>query len=691
MNKRGWSDLLLPLGVIGCLMVIFVPLPAGMMDMLLAANIAIAVVMLLTTMYVRTPIEFSVFPSLLLATTFARLSLNIATTRLILTEGATKGELAAGSVIQSFGSFVAGDQIAVGLVIFAIIVIIQFVVITKGATRISEVSARFALDGMPGRQMSIDAELNAGIIDSDTAGQLREEITINADFFGSMDGASKFVRGDAIAGILITGVNIAVGLVVGVMAGMSLDEAASIFTKLTIGDGLVSQIPALLISLAAAMLMTRSSKKSNLPRESINQIFAHPTVLTITAVFLGAMVFTELPKIPLLILALSFGGIAWVATTKGTENEASQSKLNRANKPADVTIERLLGNDILEMELGVDLIRLADPNQGGSLLPSVTNIRKQLASQLGVILPKIRIRDNLTLNPTEYRILVHGNPVEIGSVFPEYLIATDAGKASAPIVGAVATETTENGQAFWIKPESRKEAEDNGYIVDDSTTALSQRLSDLGFKYAPELLTRDATNQLIEETRKSSPAIIDELVPNVMTLKRIQQVLKHLVAEGISIRPMGLILETLCDTVVADPKKAIWQLVEATRRRLAPQITARVLGSDHVVKSFAIEDELLEVIAKSCTVVDDVPRLDLNEEMEVSLEQALRSGVESLRARGCRPVLFVDQFVRPMISQFARDHEISLFVVGAKEIIGASVEIIGEVSADEVFAKSAAA
>ena len=690
MNKQSWADFLLPLGIIGCLMVIFVPLPAGVMDMLLAANIAVAVVMLLTTMYVRTPIEFSVFPSLLLATTFARLSLNIATTRLILTDGATNGELAAGSVVQSFGNFVAGDQIAVGLVIFAIIVIIQFVVITKGATRISEVSARFSLDGMPGRQMSIDADLNAGIIDSETARQLREEITTNADFFGSMDGASKFVRGDAIAGILITAVNIAVGLVVGIMAGMSLDEAAGIFTKLTIGDGLVSQIPALLISLAAAMLMTRGSKKSNLPRESVNQIFAHPIVLAITAIFLGAMLFTELPKLPLLLLAISFGGIAWVATMKSPENDLHQAKLNQANKPADVTIERLLGNDILEMELGVDLIRLADPNQGGSLLPSVTNIRKQLASQLGVILPKIRIRDNLTLNPTEYRILVHGNPVEIGSVFPQYLIATDAGSASAPIVGAVATETTDNGQAFWIKPENRAEAEQNGYVVVDSTTALSQRLSDLGFKYAPELLTRDATNQLIEETRKSSPAIIEELVPGVMSLKRVQQVLKHLVAEGISIRPMGLILETLCDTVSAEPNKAIWQLVEATRRRLAPQITARVLGADHVVKSFPIEDDLLEVIAKSCTVVDDVPRLDLSDEMKNSLEQALRSGVESLRSRGYRPVLFVDQFVRPMISQFAREQEISLFVVGAKEIIGASVEIVGEVSADEVFVKSAA-
>lgn len=694
MNKRARVlplELLLPLGVIGCLMVIFVPLPTGVMDMLLAANIAVAIIMLLTTMFVRTPIEFSVFPSLLLVTTFARLSLNIATTRLILTEGAIQGESAAGSVIQSFGSFVAGDQIAVGLVIFAIIVIIQFVVITKGATRISEVAARFALDGMPGRQMSIDADLNAGIIDSETARQLREDININADFFGAMDGASKFVRGDAIAGILITAVNIVVGLIVGVMSGMSITEAANIFTMLTIGDGLVSQIPALLISLAAAMLMTRGTNKSNLPRESVDQVFAQPIVLVITAAFLAAMVFTELPKLPLLMLAVSCGGIAWVAFQRPPENDQQLSKLNQANKPADVTIERLLGNDILEMELGIELIRLADPKQGGELLPAVTAIRKQLASQLGVILPKIRIRDNLTLNATEYRILVHGNPVEIGTVFPEYLIATDAGAASAPIVGAVATETTENGQAFWIKPENRVLAEDNGYVVSTATEALSTRLSDLGFKYAPELLTRDATNQLIEETRKTSPAIIEELVPEVMSLKDVQHVLKQLVAEGISIRPMGLILETLCDSVSKKESLGIWQLVEAARRRLAPQITARVLGADHLIRAFAIEDDLHDIIARHCKVSTDEPALEIGNEMSQSLETALRSGAENLRGRGLRPVLFVDQLIRPMMAKFVQDHDISLFVVGSKEVIGASVETVGEISADQVVARLMAA
>ena len=302
--QRRWPELLLPVGIVACLLVIFVPLPPEIMDVLLAGNISLAVIILLTTLYVRRPIEMSVFPSILLATTLARLALNIGTTRLILTNGATDGEQAAGSVIQSFGQFVAGDQIAIGLVIFAIIIIIQFVVITKGATRISEVAARFALDGMPGRQMAIDADLNAGTIDGETARKRREEIGSNADFYGAMDGASKFVRGDAIAGILITVVNIVGGLVVGLLAGMSVSEAATVFTKLTIGDGLVSQLPALLISMAAAMLVTRGTRETNLPRESITQVFSHPAVLAITGGFLFVMIFTELPKIPLLIMAL---------------------------------------------------------------------------------------------------------------------------------------------------------------------------------------------------------------------------------------------------------------------------------------------------------------------------------------------------------------------------------------------------
>ncbi|MDC3224837.1 FHIPEP family type III secretion protein, partial [Mariniblastus sp.] len=376
-------DLLLPIGIILCLMVIFVPLPPGIMDLLLAANITVAVMLLLSTVYVKTPLELSVFPSLLLGTTLARLALNVATTRLILTQGAVEGDSAAGGVIQSFSQFVTGDNLAVGIVIFSIIVVIQFVVITKGATRISEVSARFALDGLPGRQMAIDADLNAGLIDSQKAQALRAEVVDHADFYGAMDGASKFVRGDAIAGVIITLINIAGGLAIGLSSSMSIGEAATTFTQLTIGDGLASQVPALLISLAAGLLVTRSSRKTNLPRESVNQVFARPIVLIITAVFLGLMILTDLPKIPLMVISLGCLGAAYSISRnqKQTAEKAIRSTpVPAAPRATEATIDKLLSNDILEMELGVGLIKLADSRQGGQLLAGVTQVRKEIAA-----------------------------------------------------------------------------------------------------------------------------------------------------------------------------------------------------------------------------------------------------------------------------------------------------------------------
>ncbi len=335
MNQLGrWSELLFPAGIIACLFVIFVPLPPAIMDVLLAANITVAVILLLTTIFVKTPLELSVFPSLLLGTTLARLALNIGTTRLILTRGPIDGDLAAGGVIQAFGEFVGGNNIAVGLVIFAIIIVIQFVVITKGATRISEVAARFALDGMPGRQMAIDADLNSGVIDNATAQFQRQEVAANADFYGAMDGASKFVRGDAIAGILITAINIAGGLIIGLTNHMSISQAAEVFTRLTIGDGLSSQLPALLIAMAAGLLVTRSARRVDLPRETLNQVFGNPLVLVIAAVFLVAMVFTQMPKVPLLLIAAACLGVSYLLNQKSVEAGTDNSGPSSEPKPA---------------------------------------------------------------------------------------------------------------------------------------------------------------------------------------------------------------------------------------------------------------------------------------------------------------------------------------------------------------------
>ena len=686
--KENWPELILPISVIACLFVIFVPLPAGIIDILLAANISIAVIILLTTLYVKTPLEFSVFPSLLLVTTVFRLSLNIATTRLILTNGATDLESSAGQLIRSFGEFVAGDHIAVGLVIFSIIVIVQFVVITKGANRISEVTARFALDGMPGRQLAIDADLNAGAIDQATARQQRSELSSNADFFGAMDGASKFVRGDAIAGILITLINVVGGLVVGLTANMSLTEAASVFTKLTVGDGLASQLPALFISVAAAMLVSRPTTRSNLPRETFEQTFGNSTVLTITGIFLLVMLFTSLPKIPLLILAAIFllGARYMPVAVKPQELKAP----NRNEATPEVTIEKLLGNEILDLELGLDLIPLADPKSGGTLLPAVTNVRKKLASSLGVLLPKIRIRDNLQLPRQEYRILVQGNPVDIGTILPEFELAVDQGDASGPIRGAVATETTQDGQAFWIRPENRQDAIDLGYEVVNPTSILTTRLNDIVNQYAPDLLTRDATNQLIEEIRKTSPAIVEELVPEPLGIKKLQQILKRLVAEQVSIRPLGLILETIGDAIGAGDDET-GSLVERIRQRLAPQITARLLGTNHVIKAVTIEHELQEKIYRNCTIESGEVKTSLAPEMLQAFLRSLRAGAENMANEGRTPIVCVRQDIRPILSSIVKEQALPLIVLGSQEIVGTYVESVGEVSFDELQPESAAA
>ena len=686
--KSRWPELLLPIGIVACLLVIFVPLPPGIMDVLLAGNISLAVIILLTTLYVRRPIELSVFPSLLLATTLARLALNIGTTRLILTHGATEGDQAAGSVIQSFGEFIAGDQIAIGLVIFSIIVIIQFVVITKGATRISEVAARFALDGMPGRQMAIDADLNAGTIDSETARIRREEISTNADFYGSMDGASKFVRGDAIAGILITLVNIVGGLVVGLMAGMTLSEAAGVFTKLTIGDGLVSQLPALLISMAAAMLVTRGTRSTNLPKESLKQLFSQPAVLAITAGFLLVMVFTELPKIPLLILATGCLVVARLVAKQNKMEKTAATDAKQRNTASEITITKLLGNDVLEMELGIELIRLADPKQGGDLLPCVTAVRKQLAQDLGVILPKIRIRDNLQLPPQQYRILVQGNPVEIGTIYADYLFALDQGNASAPISGAIATEATEEGQGFWIDPDAIDAAKNSGYRVLRPTQAVVERLSQAAFKQAPRLLTRDAVSDLIDETRASSPTVVEELVPGVLKVHEIQKVLKQLVAERVSIRPMGLILEALADC--ANHSTRTHDLIESVRQRIGPQITASLLGPNDSVSAITISEELQLRIEACQQFHNDEIRLVLSNDTVQALADALNRGVESLLAQGLKPVILVNQSIRAAVYQIIAVNEIEIFVLGTDEVPSGVVEIIGEITSEQLTMLAAA-
>ena len=495
------GEFVLPVGLISCLIVILVPLPAAVIDLLLVGSITLSVIVLLTTIHIRKPLEFNIFPSLLLGMTLGRLVLNIATTRLILTQADHQGQRAAGGVIEAFGDFVAGGNLIVGMIIFAIIVLIQFVVITKGATRISEVAARFALDGMPGRQQAIDAELNAGNIDKNAARAQRNELHQQADFLGAMDGASKFVRGDAVAGLLITVVNILGGLVIGIFQlGMSPIEAGNLFTRLTIGDGLVSQLPALLIALAAGLLVTRSSRSANLPAELLGQLFSRPRALVLASLFLFLLLLTDLPKIPLILSAAGCITLSFLLIESQKKSARAENKPPDSSKPQ---IEELLSVNPLEIELGLGLLRLADRSRGGNFLDRIPQIRNKIATDIGMVLPTVRVRDNLELDPDEYRVKLS-----------EMVVAT--GKTN-------------------------------------SSDELAKHLYETIEKHSAEILNRDATQFLLDQVRQKHPVVVEEIVNHKVSLADIQQTLQLLLREQLPIRQMTLILEALGD--VADVEK----------------------------------------------------------------------------------------------------------------------------------------
>jgi flagellar biosynthesis protein FlhA len=664
------QELVLPIGLIASVLVIMVPLPPALMDILLSANITIAVILLLTTIYVRTPLEFNIFPSLLLATTLFRLVLNVATTRLILTRGGTHGMLAAGEVVRAFGEFVAGDTIVVGIIIFLIIVVIQFVVITKGATRISEVAARFALDGMPGRQMAIDADLNAGVIDEKEAQRRRQEITRQADFFGAMDGASKFVRGDAIAGIIITLINIVGGLFIGVIdAGLGLKEAAAIFTKLTIGDGLVSQVPAFLISLAAGLLVTRSSSEMNLPREFLGQLFSRPQALYITAGFLGLLVFTSLPTIPLLALSAGCAGLAATLTRRGVKTQIEQEEAKKkaeAAKPSADRVEDFLLVDPMEVELGVGLIRLADPTRGGDLLDRIQRIRQNVAADIGVILPKVRIRDSFRLDQHQYRIKIADMAVAEGTVQPGMFLAMDSGMTTGTVPGVATKDPAFGTPALWITPAAREQAEMHGYTVVEPGAVIATHLTETIRKHADEILTRDATKHLLDELKKTSPAVVDELVPSVMKLSDVQQILQMLLREHVPIRQLGPILETLGD--YAARTKDFILLTELVRARLARTLSTKYRDADGRMYVITLEPALEDRIRAGFEHGERGLFIRMSPQAVETTCRLIAAFAERLTQKNRPAVLLVSPQLRPAVRQITAGQLPQLVVLSYNEI-----------------------
>lgn len=667
-----YRDLVLPIGIIACLVVILVPLPPMLMDLLLAGNITVGVIVLLTTVYVTTPLEFSIFPSLLLATTLARLVLNVATTRLILT-GAESQELeAAGGVIQSFGEFVAGDRIEVGLIIFVIIVLIQFIVITKGATRISEVAARFALDGMPGRQMAIDADMNAGLIDEKEAQRRREEISSQADFYGAMDGASKFVRGDAIAGIVITLVNIVGGLYIGVMRyNMSLAEAASLFTKLTIGDGLVSQVPALLISLAAGLLVTRSAQKANLPLQFLQQLLGNPKALAVAGGFLSLLIVTNLPAVPMATLGAGCIGLAVMMNRQATRDDheaAAREEAERAAAaaPAEKRVEDYLTVDPMEMSIGLGLLSLADPARGGDLMQRITGVRNAIASDIGVVLPKVRVRDEMNLEQFEYEIRIAGNPIARAMVLPDKLLAIDNGHTTGVIEGEPTRDPTFGQPAVWIDPMRREQAAIYGYTTVQPGAVLATHLQEIAKQHADELLTRDATKHLIDELKEVAPAVVDELIPGAMKISEVQQVLHLLLREDVPIRQLSTILETLGDFATRTKDSTL--LCEYVRHRLARTISTRYRDAHGRLNVVALDPAMEDRIAAGIEHGERGLFVRMSPQAVDLTCEKIQEAVKKLVSMGHPPVVLVSPRIRPGLRQITSASMPRLKVLSYNEI-----------------------
>ena len=633
------TNLVVAAGVVGILTIMVFPLPRYLMDFLISLSFSVALLILLMSMYIKKPLDFTAFPALLLVTTLFRLSLNVASTRLILLHG-HEGPAAAGHVIKSFGQFVVGGNYVVGAIVFAILVIINFVVITKGAGRIAEVAARFTLDAMPGKQMAIDADLNAGLIDEAEAKRRREEIAKEAEFYGAMDGASKFVRGEAIAGLIIMAINVIGGLIIGsVQKGLSLSEAAQSYTILTIGDGLVSQIPALIVSTSAGIIISRAAAEASMGRDFARQFATRPEALALS----GAIVFVfgllpGLPTVPFSMLALLFLGLAYVAYRTRKEIEAEEVEEAEA-PPAEAetpeAVEELLVVDILELEVGYALIPLVDESQGGDLLERIRTMRRQFALEMGLIVPPIHVRDNLQLKPGEYVILIKGVEVARAELMPGHYLAMDPGDVKRKIEGIPTTEPAFGLPALWIPEDKKEEAELAGYTVVDLSTVIITHLAEVIKAHAEDLLGRQEVQRLLDALAKHYPKAVEECL-NTVNLGVVQKVLHNLVRERVSIRDLLTIVETIADygAQIKDPDL----LTEYVRQRLARAIVKPYLAPDGKLHVAAIGEDIEEAIRRSLQRTDQGTFLTLDPKVGSRIVAACTQAAERLASLGYEPV-----------------------------------------------------
>ena len=664
------SDSCMAVGVVAILMVMIIPLPPFLLDFLLALNITFSIVVILMAMYTVKPLDFAVFPSVLLVATLFRLSLNVASTRLILLHG-NEGAVAAGKVIKSFGSFVVGGNYVVGLVVFMILVIINFVVITKGSGRIAEVAARFTLDAMPGKQMSIDADLNAGLVDENEARHRRDLIAREAEFHGAMDGASKFVRGDAIAGIIITFINIIGGFVIGVLQQkMPIVVAAQNYTLLTVGDGLVTQIPALIVSTSAGLVVSRAAAESSMGVDFGKQLLSNPR-----AVYLGSLVIfffgliPGLPHIPFMVLGLIVGGTAYLFDRKRQRTAAiEQVKATEADKAesAPESVEHLLMLDPMELEVGYAIIPLVDRQQDGQLLERIKSIRRQFALEMGMVIPAIHIRDNLNLKPSAYRILIKGVEVDKYELMVNHLMAMDPGDAVQKIDGIPTREPAFDLPAVWVPENKRDEAKFAGYTVVDGAAVMATHVTEVIRRHADELLGRQEVQNLLDNLARTHPKTVEELTPSLLSLGAIQKVLQNLLREGVSIRDILTIVEALADyaPVTKDPDF----LTEYVRQRLSRAIVNPHLPEDGALPVVTLEQDVEDVLLNSVQHTEHGSYLSVEPKVASTIMKSVSKEMQKLMAKGFQPIVLCSpqlrRHFRRMVEQFAP----SLIVLSHSEL-----------------------